>query len=404
MGDAVFVLGGGQTDFSRHLSREGRVLDDLVAEVIDLALDDARVDASEVGAVHVGNAFGELFTGQAHLGAMPATVRAGLWGAPATRHEAACASGGVAILAAMAALESGRCDCALVVGVEQERNVPGDVAARHMGAAAWVGREGEGARYLWPSMFSRVAEVYAERWGLDRRHLAAIAEKNLSNARANPLAQTRAWRFTDASFSDDDESNPVVEGCVRRTDCAQVTDGAAAVVLCTERFLRGRRLGRAAARVAGWGHRTAGLGLDEKLRRSAGGGHLLPHLRDAVADAMRRASVEDWRGLDGVETHDCFTITEYMAVDHFGVTAPGEAWKAIEEGVTSRGGAIPFNASGGLIGVGHPVGATGVRMVRDAARQVEGRAGDAQVEGARRFGVLNIGGSGTTAVSFVLSA
>lgn len=404
MGDAVFVLGGGQTDFSRHLSREGRVLDDLVAEVIDLALDDARVDASEVGAVHVGNAFGELFTGQAHLGAMPATVRRGLWGAPATRHEAACASGGVAILAAMAALESGRCDCALVVGVEQERNVPGDVAARHMGAAAWVGREGEGARYLWPHMFSRVAEVYAERWGLDRRYLAAIAEKNLSNARSNPLAQTRAWRFTDASFADDDEANPVVEGRVRRTDCAQVTDGAAAVVLCTETFLRARSLGRPAARVAGWGHRTAGLGLDEKLRRSAGGGHLLPHLRDAIADAMRRASVEGWRGLDGVETHDCFTITEYMAVDHFGVTAPGEAWKAIEEGVTARRGAIPFNPSGGLIGVGHPVGATGVRMVRDAARQVEGRAGDAQVEGARRFGVLNIGGSGTTAVSFVLSA
>jgi acetyl-CoA acetyltransferase len=93
-----------------------------------------------------------------------------------------------------------------------------------------------------------------------------------------------------------------------------------------------------------------------------------------------------------------------MAIDHFGITAPGERWRAIEDGTIARGGRLPINPSGGLIGLGHPVGATGVRMVLDAVCQVTGRAGDCQVEGANRFATLNIGGSATTVVSFVVEA
>ena len=91
-----------------------------------------------------------------------------------------------------------------------------------------------------------------------------------------------------------------------------------------------------------------------------------------------------------------------MTIDHLGITAPGESYRAIEDGVIERGGKHPINPSGGLIGAGHPVGATGVRMALDAAKQVTGQAGDCQVEGARRFQTLNIGGSATTAVSFVI--
>jgi acetyl-CoA C-acetyltransferase len=91
-----------------------------------------------------------------------------------------------------------------------------------------------------------------------------------------------------------------------------------------------------------------------------------------------------------------------MAIDHFGITAPGESWKAVEDGSIAAGGRIPINPSGGLIGLGHPVGATGVRMLLDAAKQVAGKAGGYQVEGAKRFATLNIGGSATTTVSFVV--
>ena len=100
--------------------------------------------------------------------------------------------------------------------------------------------------------------------------------------------------------------------------------------------------------------------------------------------------------------HDCFTTSEYMAIDHFGLTAPGKSWQAIEEGVIELDGQLPINPSGGLIGGGHPVGASGIRMLLDAAKQVSGLAGDYQVDGARRFGTLNFGGSTATTVSFVV--
>ncbi|MDZ4236022.1 MAG: thiolase domain-containing protein, partial [Dietzia sp.] len=103
----VWVLGGYQSDFARNFEREGLGFADLTSEVVENALEAARVDATDIDVVHVGNAFGELFTHQGHLGAMPATVSDGLWGTPALRHEAACASGSAAALAAIADLRSG---------------------------------------------------------------------------------------------------------------------------------------------------------------------------------------------------------------------------------------------------------------------------------------------------------
>lgn len=407
MSPPIFVLGGYQTDFSRHLAREGHDLAELVRETVEATLEAAAVPPGEVGCIHVGNAFGELFTGQAQLGAMPATVHPQLWGVPASRHEAACASGGVAILSAMADLEAGRYDCALVLGAEQQRNVPGDVAAQHLGAAAWVGHEGQGCRYMWPHMFARLGDEYERRYGLSRQHLSRLAEKNFANARRNPKAQTRAWRFGPEAFGDSEQANPVIEGRIRRQDCAQLTDGAAGLVLASAGFAAtwAQRHGRALfklPRVLGWGHRTAGLPLAEKLRRSAGEPYILPHVRQAIGDAFARAGLAGPEALHGIETHDCFTVTEYMAIDHFGLTPPGQSWRAIEDGRLELGGALPLNPSGGLIGAGHPVGATGVRMVLDAALQVAGQAGPTQVAGARTFATLNLGGSATTVVSFVL--
>ena len=389
----AFVLGGAQTDFAV----KGRPVEVLVEEACSAALADARVDAVET--IHVGNAFGQLFTGQGHLGAMPATVLPALQGVPAMRHEAACASGGLAVLSAMAELEAGRYDVALVLGVEVERNVPGDQASRLMRAAAWVGHEDDDVPWVWPHQFALVAEEYDRRYGLDHEHLAAIAELNYRNARDNEHAQTRAWSVTE--FGEDDEANPVVSGRLRRTDCSQVTDGAAAVVLASPAYAQewARRTGGTAAEVKGWGHRTMGLPYRPKL---SDGPYLLPHVRETVLDAFRRAGVPDVFAVDGLETHDCFSSSEYLAIDHVGITQPGESWKAVEAGILERDAAMPVNPSGGLIGGGHPVGATGVRMVLDATRQVTGRAGGCQVEGARTFATLNIGGSTTTTVSFVI--
>jgi acetyl-CoA C-acetyltransferase len=141
--------------------------------------------------------------------------------------------------------------------------------------------------------------------------------------------------------------------------------------------------------------------LSRKFARSADNPYVMPHVRAAVLDAFRRAEVPDVDGLSGIETHDCFAMSEYLAIDHFGITAPGESWKAVDAGEVAISGRIPVNPSGGLIGGGHPVGASGVRMVLDAHKQVLGRAGDYQIPGASRFGTLNIGGSTTTTVAFV---
>lgn len=409
MNTPVYVLGGHQTDFAVNAARAGNGLFELMRDAVQGALADAELDAHDIESSHVGNFVGELFTGQGQLGGMLAAVDPGFDGTPAGRHEAACASGSLAMLAASAEIECGRYDCVLVTGVELERNVPGAVAAQHLGAAVWVGEEGAGAKYVWPHMFHLVGQEYEQRFGLKYEHLARIAEINITNARHNPLAQTRTWDYTPASFTADDEANPVIDGMIRRQDCGQVTDGAAAVVLASPRFAkawaarRGQSLD-AVPHISGWGHRTAHLKLAPKLQASAGQPYVFPHVREAIQGAFRRAGIADVSQVDGIETHDCFTTTEYMAIDHFGITEPGQSWRAIEDGTIERGGRLPVNPSGGLIGLGHPVGATGVRMVLDAARQVSGRAGDCQVEGAHRFATLNIGGSATTVVSFIVES
>lgn len=401
MSQTVSILGGHQSDFAANLAKSGGSVESLVRDTVLAAAADARIDLSDIDSIHVGNAFGQLYTGQGHLGAMPATVLPELWGIPAMRHEAACASSSMATLAAMAEIESGRYDCILVLGVEQEKTMPGPEAAAVQEAAAWVGEDTEGATYIWPETFDQLADEYDRRYGLDDIHLRAIGELNLRNAKSNPNAQTRAWELSADTCSANDDVNPVVAGRLRRNDITQITDGAAGLILVSDRWLAER--GRTPqSRIAGWGHRTVGLGLRQKLDRNSDSTLVMPHVNEAITDALGRAKVDDVFRLDAIETHDCMTPSEYMAIDHFGITKPGESWKAIEDGRLERDGQIPVNPSGGLIGGGHPVGATGARMLLDATKQVAGTAGDYQVEGAERVATLNIGGSTATTACFVV--
>ena len=403
----VYVLGGFQTDFAKVWSRNGQDISDMTRESTLGTLAACQLDAAQIESIHVGNAFGEIQRQQAHLGAMVAQMVPGLWGVPAMRHEGACASSSLGILTAMAEIEAGRYDCVLVLGVEEFKNVPGDVASQNQNAAAWQGHEDIDCKFMWPAAFGLLAQEYERRYGLDRRYLNRIAELNYGNAKRNPLAQTRKWNFDPLAFTDDDEANPVIEPGTRRQDCGQITDGACGVVLASARFAleHARRQGRGVeslARIAGWGHRNAGLRLKDKIARSADAPYVFPHLRQTLEDTWRRAGVSGVEAMDGIETHDCFTTTEYMAIDHLGLTPPGQSWQAVEDGRIEPGGSCPVNMSGGLIGCGHPVGATGTRLLLDAARQVTDSAGECQIEGARRIQTLNIGGSCATVVSFVV--
>lgn len=404
----VYVLGGWQSDFAANWSREGRDLADAFAQVVGEGLASVDLDPEDVETGHVGNFAAELFAGQGLLGGMFGLVHPAFDGLPTARHEAACASGSVAILAATAEIEAGRYDLACVVGVEQMRNVPGQKAAENLGSAAWAGHEFQDARFLWPAAFSNLADEYDRRYGLRYEHLMGIAEINFANGKRNPNSQTRGWNFGPEAFTADDVANPVVEGRTRKQDCGQVTDGSAVVFLASEKRAREYADKRGIAldsipRIKGWGHRSAPISYARKVEASRDAEYVFPQVRRAILDARARAGIApNVSGIDAVETHDCFTATEYMAIDHLGLTAPGESWKAVEAGDIAIGGKLPINPSGGLIGTGHPVGATGVRMLLDAWKQTSDRAEDYQVEGAKTVQTLNIGGSTTTTVSFVV--
>ena len=404
----VYILGGYQTDFSANWARNGREIADGMREVLEQGLAATQLAPQDLDTAHVGNFAAELFCNQGHLGGVLAAALPELAGIPASRHEGACASGSLAALAASAEIEAGRYGLTAVVGIEQMRNVPGDQAAKIIGPTAmWAGHECVDVKYPWPHVFSKLADEYDRRYGLKNEHLSRIAEINFSNARRNPNAQTRRWEFTEQSFQQDDFANPVIDGRMRKQDCGQITDGAAIVFLASETVARewaqkrGRSL-NSLARIAGWGHRTAPITYQAKIDMSAGESFVFPFVRATITDAYHRAGITGVEQLSGIETHDCFTSTEYMAIDHFGITPPGQSWRAIESGDIEIGGRIPVNPSGGLIGLGHPVGATGVRMLLDCFKQVTGTAGDYQVANAERFATLNVGGSATTTVSFVV--
>lgn len=403
----VYILGGFQTDFARHITREGKGLTDLLREATQGALADAQLDPGDLQVAHIGNFVAELAASQGHLGALLLEADPRLSGLPTSRHEAACASGSMAMLSAMADLQSNRYDVALVVGVEMMRNKNAVEAQALLGCAALVPEETTGITYPWPKLLSDVGDEYARRYGLDPLHLRAIARNNFACARRNPRAQARSWNLDERCFSDDDQHNPVIAGRLRRYDCCPVTDGAVALIVATAPFAapfakkRGLPLD-AIPRISGFGHRTARMRLRSKFEESQNQPYIFPHVRGTITDAFARAGLRGVDELDAIECHDCFTVMEYMIIDHFGFGPPGWPMQAIEEGRILWGGRTPINPSGGLLGGGHPVGATGVRMLLDAVRQVRGQAGDTQVAHARRVATMNIGGSASSSVCFIV--
>ncbi|MCV6625536.1 MAG: acetyl-CoA acetyltransferase, partial [Cellvibrionaceae bacterium] len=294
-----------------------------------------------------------------------------------------------------------------VLGVEMMRNVSGTAAANNLRGAAWVDKEWCDTDFVWPMAFSDMLAQYQQRYDLDKAHVAAIAQKNYHNARLNPNAQSRKWQFAEGAFSESDELNPPVAGHIRRQDCGQVSDGAAVVFLANadkaRDYAKRRGIGfESIPQIKGWGHINAPMLFQEKLNHADKRGYLFPHVARLFQQVLSRAGLGSIHDVDGLEVHDCFNITEYMILDHAGLYPPGEAWRGIEAGVSQLGGALPFNPSGGLIGGGHPVGATGVRMLLDAYKQCSASAGDYQIEGARNMMTFNLGGSATTCASFLV--
>ena len=417
---AVDVWGGAQTDFARNWTREGKNEIALLSEVMDDALEKTGLTYDDIKklnkenrvACFVGNFIAENYINQGHLGALLTEVNEAFYGVPSARYEAACASSSVALDAAISKITSGEYDLAIVVGWELMKTVSSKECGDILGRAAYYEKEAKHIEFPFPKLFEKLAVQTVEKYGLDETRymnaLAKISAINYENAERNPMAQTRSW-FMDYEQAKNrgTETNRFVGEKLAVTDCSQVTDGAAVVVLASrklsEEYCKNKD---EIAVVKGFGHRTAPMQFEKKMEESKENLYILPWTRKTVEDAYRRAnlSVDD---IDIFETHDCFSSSEYVAISSFGITEPGKEIEAIESGKISFYGEKPINPSGGLIGCGHPVGASGCRMFLDLYRQVFGKAGEYQVE--KKDGslpknglMLNIGGTATTNFVFIV--
>lgn len=410
----VYILGGAQTDFERNWTKEGKGMVALLKEAMadglagaGLTFDDVReLNKDNRVACFVGNFIAEKYCDQGHLGAFLTEVDKSFYGVPSARYEAACASSSVAIDAAATKIRADEYDVAIVVGWELMKTVESRVGGDYLGRAAYYNKEGRGIDLPFPKLFGKLADETLKKYPeLDEKRymdaLAKISVINYGNAKRNPLAQTRKWfmSYEQASTRGTD-TNPLVGGKLGVSDCSQVTDGAAVVVLASEWFMKERGI-ESKPVLKGYGHRTAPMLFEKKMEDNAESEYVLPWTRQAVLDAYNRSglTVDD---IDVFETHDCFTSSEYAAISAFGLTGPGKEYEAVESGLITFEGDKPINPSGGLIGCGHPVGASGARMLLDLYKQVTGTAGKYQVKHAKNGIMLNIGGSATTNYVFIV--
>jgi len=351
------------------------------------ALEDAGVDAVDL--ITVGCMAPGLFTGQEHLASLLAD-ELGMAGVPAARLESACASGGLAVRAGFAEIASGLADVVLVTGVEKMTDVDGADATFAPGTAAdqeWEGFHG----ITFPGLYAMLARAHMQAYGTTIEQLAAVAAKNHANGLLNPHAQYHLKVTVE-----DVLASTMVADPLHLLDCSPITDGAAALVLASVDMAKKLKPGAPVVKITGSGMATDTISLanredltELKAVRLAG--------ERAYAMAGRKPS-----DVHVAEVHDCFTIAEIMATEALGFFDRGEGGAAAERKLTTLGGRIPVNPSGGLKAKGHPVGATGVAQVAEIVAQLRGTAGQRQVQGARVGLAQNMGGSGGSSIVHIL--
>lgn len=352
--DRVAIVGMGCTPFAEHWDKG---VDDLLVDACAETFASAGTDKQAVDAYWLG-------TAQSGMSGITLARALQLDGKPVTRVENYCATGSEALRQAAYAVASGAYDIAMAAGVEKVKDsgyqglnafpIPNDGTTRTLTAAG---------------SFSMVAPAYAERYGVDmddlRHALARIASKNHYNGARNPRAQFRREMSVEQLCA-----MPRVAGDLSVFDCAGVADGAAAAIVVraedAHRFTDRPLYIKALSFVAGNG---SGL-IDPDYDYTT-----FPEIVTCVADAYDQAGITDpRRQLAMAEVHDCFTPTELVLMEDLGFSERGMAWKDIENGTFDLDGDLPVNPDGGLKSFGHPVGASGLRMMFEAWLQLRGEA------------------------------
>ncbi|GAA2732540.1 lipid-transfer protein [Actinocorallia aurantiaca] len=389
MAGRVFVVGVGMTKFEKPGSRDWEY-PDMAKEAVGKALADAGVAYEKVEQAYAGSMFGSM--GQRAL------YETGMTGIPVMTVANACATGSSALYLARNAIRGGLADCTLALGMEkmQKGSLGGGMEGskvtiidHHLNSMV-AGRGWEAAAPM-PQMFGNAGREHMEKYGSTAEHFAWIGWKNHKHSVNNPYAQ-----FQDEYTLDEVRNAPMIFDPLTKLQCSPTSDGAAAALVVSERFVDEHDLWDQAIEIAGQYISTdtpdsfegnssiniVGYGCSER----------------AAKRAMDEAevSIDD---VDVIELHDCFSANELITYEALGMAEVGEGHKLIDAQATTYGGKWVVNPSGGLISKGHPLGATGIAQCAELTWQLRGQADARQVEGASVALQHNIGLGSACAVA-----
>lgn len=400
MGDDVYILGIGMIRFSKYLEKGVK---QLTGEALRLVLEDAGLDLGDLEAAWFSNSNWGYYSFQHSIRGQVALSANGLEGIPITNVENACASGSTALHAAWTSIRAGLYDCVLAIGAEKLYDTDRakvmmgflsgtdvEVAAKMLAdfqaaeakrkerlGQAQGGSQVEqkpGGHSAFMDLYAMGARRHMEQYGTTQRQLAVIASKAHNNSTLNPLAQYNFPMTVEEVLADREIVYPLT-----RAMCAPIGDGAAAAVVCSERFLRFRGGSSRAVRI-----RASVL----RSGRREGENDICGRVSKAAYE-MAGLGPED---VDVAEVHDATAFGELYQTEQMGFCPIGEGGPFAESGATALGGRIPVNPSGGLIARGHPIGASGLAQIYELVLQLRGEAGKRQVAGARIAMAENGGG------------
>ncbi|MFF1731190.1 lipid-transfer protein [Streptomyces sp. NPDC058247] len=390
-----YIVGVGMTRFEKPESRDWQYWD-MAKEAGAVALADAGVGYEDVEQVPVGYCF------QASTAGQRAVYELGLTGVPVYNVNNNCATGSSALMLARQFVEGGINDCVLALGFEKmQRGALGGGAdggdfktspvARHYGIMA--AKHGFEMSPPTAQIFGDAAREHMEKYGTTEAQLAAVGAKNHRHSVNNPYAQ-----FQDPYTVDEILAAKTIHAPLTKLQCSPTSDGAAAAVVVSERFVELHDLGDKAVEIAA-----------QAMTTDTGESFASGSCIDVVGQPMSRAAatrVYETSGLgiedvDVIELHDCFSVNELLTYEALGMCAPGASGKLVEEGATTYGGRWVVNPSGGLISKGHPLGATGIAQAAELTWQLRGEAGARQVTDARVGLAHNIGLGGAAVVTML---
>jgi acetyl-CoA C-acetyltransferase len=378
--DKVAIIGMG---CSRFGERWDCGYDDLMVEAYQEAIEDAGIDKSEIDAAWLGVFFDEQNTGKS---ALPLSMTLRLPNIPVTRVENLCATGTEALRGAVYAVAAGAVDVALAMGVEKLKDTGySGLPERTKGTFEDLYLPNNTA----PGAFAQLAAAYAAKYGVDmgdlKRAMAHVSWKSHQNGSLNPKAHLRSKPTMEQILQ-----APMIASPLGVYDCCGVSDGAACAIVTTPE--RARAMGKKYDLVTIKALQLAPSNGVEMSHNSWDGSYTITTPL-AARRAYEEAGISDpLEELDLIEVHDCFSITELVVMEDLFLSERGQAWKDVLNGKFDRDGVVPCQIDGGLKCFGHPIGASGLRMVYEIYLQVQGRAGERQLKNPRLGLTHNLGG------------